>query len=114
MAFIVITDDKILIDQSEKNLLQNLYCFPLSFFEDINENFVAKNYVNKTANQWMKENNLKVPYEFVGEVVHKFSHFHLKVLIVKIRLDNTIKLRNFIWLKKKELKKNLFQSLCLK
>ena len=114
MAFIVISNDKILIDQSEKNLLQNLYCYPLSFFEDINENFVAKNYVNKTANQWMKENNLKVSYEVVGEVVHKFSHFHLKVLIVEIRLDNTIKLRNFIWLKRKELKKKPISKLMFK
>ena len=62
----------------------------------------------------MNKNNLNFPYKLAGEIVHKFSHFHLKVLIVKIRLNERLKLRNFIWLTTKELKKKPISTLMLK
>ena len=62
----------------------------------------------------MNKNNLNFPYKLAGEIVHKFSHFHLKVLIVNIRLKNKFKFKNYKWLKKIELSEKPVSSLMLK
>ena len=62
----------------------------------------------------MSKNNLQIPYQYIGEIVHKFSHFQLKVLIVNIRLKNKFKFKNYKWLKKIELSEKPVSSLMLK
>ena len=113
VAFYVYNKDSILIDKTNNNLLQSLYCFPLSDFRENKENFIEEDFLNKTVNDWMSKNNLQIPYQYIGEI-HKFSHFHLKVLIVNIRLKNKFKFKNFKWLKKIELSEKPVSSLMLK
>ncbi len=114
VAFYTYNKDSILIDKTNNNLLQSLYCFPLSDFRENKENFIEEDFLNKTVNDWMSKNNLQIPYQYIGEIVHKFSHFQLKVLIVNIRLKNKFKFKNYKWLKKIELSEKPVSSLMLK
>ncbi len=114
VAFFINYKNSILIDKTDNNLLQNLYCFPLSKFKEVSENIQEKNLFDKIVNEWMIKNNFEYPYEYMGEIIHKFSHFHLKVLIVNIRLKKKLKFRNLKWLNKLELKDKPVSSLMLK
>ena len=62
----------------------------------------------------MVENNVNEPYKYVGQVTHKFSHFHLKVLIVKLRLAIKLNFNSFEWLTLDELDKKPISSLMMK
>ena len=61
-----------------------------------------------------KKKRLKSFYKFIGEINHKFSHFQLKVLIVRLRLSNKLKLKGLFWLTKKELNEKAVSKLMIK
>ena len=75
---------------------------------DLNE------YLVKSVSSWMKTNNIKMPFKYVGQIAHKFSHFHLKVFIVKLRLVSKLNFNNFLWLTMDELNKKPISSLMMK
>ncbi len=103
VAFVVSYKKYFLVEKNSKKLLKNLFCFPFSDSEDIDENFKESEFLNKTVNNWLKKKKLKVTYKLAGKVIHKFSHFQLKVLVVKLNLNRKLLLENFFWLTIKDL-----------
>ena len=114
VAFVVSYKKYFLVEKNSKKLLKNLFCFPLSDSEDIDENFIESEFLNKTVNNWLKKIKLKVTYKLAGKVIHKFSHFQLKVLVVKLNFTCKLFLENFIWLTIKDLNNKPVSKLMLK
>ena len=114
VAFIIKYKNYFLVEKSSKKLLENLYCFPLSDSKDIDKRFIEGEFLDKTVNHWLKIKKLKVPYKLAGQIIHKFSHFQLKVLVVKLELKNKFRLENFFWLTIKELNDKPVSKLMLK
>ena len=97
MAFVVRFNNYFLVEKTKENLLQNLFTFPLSEFRNVEEKD-SKDFLIKSVSSWMNQYDIETTHEYVGEVTHKFSHFHLKVLIVKIILPCKLYFNNFEWL----------------
>ena len=76
--------------------------------------FIESEFLYKTVNNWLKKKKLKVSYKLVGKVIHKFSHFQLKVLVVKLNLSRKLLLENFFWLTIKDLNNKPVSKLMLK
>ena len=114
VAFIINHRNYFLVEKSSKKLLKNLYCFPLSDSRDIDKRFIESEFLYKTVNNWLKIKKLKVSYKLAGNIIHKFSHFQLKVLVVKLELKNKFRLENFLWLTIKELNDKPVSKLMLK
>ncbi len=114
VAFVVSYKKYFLVEKNSKKLLKNLFCFPFSDSEDIDENFIESEFLNKTVNNWLKKKRLKVTYNLAGKVIHKFSHFQLKVLVVKLNLSRKLMLENFFWLTIKDLNNKPVSKLMLK
>ena len=114
VAFVVSYKKYFLVEKNSKKLLKNLFCFPLSDSEDIDENFIESEFLNKTVNNWLKKKRLKVTYNLAGKVIHKFSHFQLKVLVVKLNLTCKLLLENFFWLTIKDLNNKPVSKLMMK
>ena len=53
-------------------------------------------------------------YNLAGKVIHKFSHFQLKVLVVKLNLTCKLLLENFFWLTIKDLNNKPVSKLMMK
>ena len=114
VAFIVNYKKYFLVEKNSKKLLKNLFCFPLSESKDIAKNFTESEFFHETVNEWLKIKKLKVSYKFAGKVIHKFSHFQLKVLVVRLNLNSKIVFNNFYWLTKRELNDKPVSKLMLK
>ena len=114
VAFIVSYKKYFLVEKNSKNLLKNLFCFPLSDSKDVDNNFLESEFLHKTVNHWLKKKKLKVTYKLAGKVIHKFSHFQLKVLVVKLNLTGKLLLENFFWLTIKDLNNKPVSKLMLK
>ena len=114
VAFVVSYKKYFLVEKNSKKLLKNLFCFPLSDSEDIDENFIESEFLNKAVNNWLKKIKLKVTYKLAGKVIHKFSHFQLKVLVVKLNLTCKLLLENFFWLTIKDLNNKPVSKLMMK
>ena len=46
----------------------------------------------------MSTHNINQKYKILGYVNHIFSHFHLKLFVVDIKLSSKIKLNNYKWM----------------
>ena len=114
VAFIINYRNYFLVEKSSKKLLKNLYCFPLSDSKYIDKRFIESEFLDKTVNHWLKIKKLKVSYKLAGNIIHKFSHFQLKVLVVKLELKSKFRLENFFWLTIKELNDKPVSKLMLK
>ena len=97
VGFYVNKKKKFLIEISQKKLLQGLYSIPFSDFV-IKEKDDELKIINEIILDWMKLNNLTQKYKILGNVNHKFSHFHLKLFIVYIKLNNKLCLNNYKWI----------------
>ena len=62
----------------------------------------------------MEKNELKSSFRFIGEVNHKFSHFHLKVFIVELKLLRKLKKKKYYWLTYEEIEKKPVSKLMIK
>ena len=51
---------------------------------------------------WKVEKNLLFDHKDLCFVEHTFSHFYLKLLIVKIELSSKMKFRDLMWIKEKK------------
>ena len=114
VAFVVSFRKYFLVEKNSKKLLKNLFCFPLSDPKDIDKNFIESEFLSKTVNNWLKKKKLEISYKLVGEVTHKFSHFQLKVLVVKLNLTSKLFLENYFWLTIKDLNNKPVSKLMLK
>ena len=114
VAFIINYRNYFLVERSSKKLLKNLFCFPLSDSKEIDKNFIENEFLDKTVNHWLEIKKLKVSYKLAGKVIHKFSHFQLKVLVVKLNLKRKFRLENFFWLTIRELNNRPVSKLMLK
>ena len=114
VAFVVSYKKYFLVEKNSKNLLKNLFCFPLSDSKDIDKSLIESEFLYKTVNDWLKKKKLKVTYKLVGKVIHKFSHFQLNVLVVKLNLTYKLLLENFFWLTIKDLNNKPVSKLMLK
>ena len=103
-----------LVENSQRDLLKNLFCFPMSSFIKYDNNFISEDFLEKTVKEWMNKKNISTSYEFLGNLVHKFSHFHLKVLIVRLKLNKKFYYPGSIWLKQNELDEKPVSKLMLK
>ena len=97
IGFFVRKDKKFLIEISQKNLLEGLYSIPFSDFF-IAKNINEKKFIKKSVSDWILLNKIKKEYKIIGEVIHKFSHFHLKLFLVDIKLDKTINFKKYEWI----------------
>ena len=61
-----------------------------------------------------EKKKLKVTYKLEGKVIHKFSHFQLKVLVVKLNLTSKLFLENYFWLTIKDLNNKPVSKLMMK
>jgi A/G-specific adenine glycosylase len=114
IAFLVKHEKYLLLEKTSRNLLQNLYSFPLSDLMGEEEGLRDENDLNKITKKWMIENNIKTSFRYLTDVEHTFSHFHLKVLIVELRLDKKIKFKDFFWLNLNDLDKKPVSNLMRK
>ena len=114
VAFIVNYRNYYLVEKGSKKLLKNLFCFPLSDLKDLDKNFVETEFLAKTVSHWLKIKKLKVSFKLAGKVIHKFSHFQLKILVVKLNLKRKFTLENLFWLTIKELNDKPVSKLMLK
>ena len=101
IGFFVRKDKKFLIEISKKRLLEGLYSIPFSDFL-IAENINEKEFINDYVSHWISLNKLKTKYKIIGKVIHTFSHFHLKLFLVDIKLNETIIFKNYKWTTLKE------------
>ena len=92
-----------MVERSEKKLLQGLYNFPFSKFEELNDYRNENNIIGKLISCWLKSFKLQQSYKNISFVEHEFSHFRLKLLIVNIKLKKQIILREYEWITKNEL-----------
>ena len=114
VAFIISYRDNFLVEKSSKKLLKNLFCFPLSDSKDIDKKFLESDFLKKTVNDWLKIKKLQVSYKLAGKVIHNFSHFRLKVLVVRLNLKSKFRLEDYFWLTMKELNDKPVSKLMLK
>ena len=68
----------------------------------------------EVVNTWMEENKLIFSYKFSGEVNHIFTHFHLKLILVKLELKNIVKMPKFMWFSWEEIEKKPVSKLMQK
>ena len=105
VTFILNIKGYFLVEKNKKDLLQNLFCFPMSNIVKYEDQLKLDKYLEKTVKEWMHKKNINTSYKLVGDIIHKFSHFHLKVMIVKLKLDSKFKYPSSFWLKKDEIDK---------
>ena len=86
VGFFVSEKNYFLVQMSNKKLLQGLYSIPLSNFL-VNEKTVKIETINKIVLDWMSLNKINQEYKILGKVNHIFSHFHLNLFIVHIKLN---------------------------
>ena len=114
VAFVISFEKTFLVTKNSKKLLQNLFSFPMNEFENFDKRFEIKKYLDKSISEWTIKKDIKNVHEYIGEVNHKFSHFQLKVLIVKLRSLRKFKLNNFYWLTREELNERAISKLMSK
>ena len=74
-----------------------MYSIPLSDFL-ITEEKIEIEVLNKIILNWMSSNNINERYKILGFVSHIFSHFHLKLFVVEIKLKNKNKFSEYEWM----------------
>ena len=114
VALVINHEKHFLVEKNSKNLLKNLFCFPLSDTKEVDKDFIESEFLHKTVNSWLKKNKIKVPFKYVGKVKHNFSHFQLKVLVVKLELTNKFKLEKYSWVTITELNNKPVSKLMMK
>ena len=63
-----------------------------------NEENTEKELIDRIILDWMSLHNISQKYKILGYVNHIFSHFHLKLFVVDIKLKSKINLVNYKWM----------------
>ena len=95
--------DYVLLQRSEGRILENLYCFPVTRFVEVNNELEEQPLLKAIADNWQKINSITHKHVFSKFVKHTFSHFHLKLFIIEINLKRKKRFVNFEWVLKKDI-----------
>ena len=105
---------KFLVDISKDKLFEGLYCFPMSRFVDLEKKRSEFQIQKDLIFEWFKFNKIKGDYELVSKIDHEFSHFCLKLLIVRIRSKYKKVFKNYEWVNDEEFQGKPLSKLTLK
>ena len=89
--------DSVLLQRSGDRMLENLYCFPMTSFIDNNNELDEKKLLKQIGNNWQKINSITYKHVFSKFIKHTFSHFHLKLFIIEIKLNSKKEFANYEW-----------------
>ena len=89
--------DSVLLQRSGDRMLENLYCFPMTKFIDNNNELDEKKLLKQIGNNWQKINSITYKHVFSKFIKHTFSHFHLKLFIIEIKLNRKKEFANYEW-----------------
>ena len=103
IALAIILVIVILLQRSEGRILENLYCFPVTRFVEVNNELEEQPLLKAIADNWQKINSITHNHVFSKFVKHTFSHFHLKLFIIEINLKRKKRFVNFEWVLKKDI-----------
>jgi len=95
--------DYVLLQRSEGRILENLYCFPVTRFVEVNNELEEQPLLKAIADNWQKINSITHNHVFSKFVKHTFSHFHLKLFIIEINLKRKKRFVDFEWVLKKDI-----------
>jgi len=95
--------DYVLLQRSGDRILENLYCFPMTSFVELNNELKEESLLKEIAENWQKLNSITHNYVFSKFIKHTFSHFHLKLFIIEIKLNRKKRFANFEWVLKKDI-----------
>ena len=85
-------------------MLENLYCFPMTKFIDNNNELDEKKLLKQIGNNWQKINSITYKHVLNKFIKHTFSHFHLKLFIIEIKLNRKKEFANYEWVLTKDIK----------
>ncbi len=114
VVFLVKFKNKLLVEISKKNLLGGLYEFPMTEFLEVNITSKTEKLFFDLIKKWKISNKIIISSKKLDFVEHNFTHFHLKLLMVEIILNNKKMIDDFYWLSLDELKKKPISSLMMK
>ncbi len=97
ISYYITYKDYVLLQRSGDKFLENLYCFPMTSFIEQTTDLEEESLLKEVADNWKKLNSIKYKHTFGKYVKHKFSHFHLKLFIIEIKLKSKKKFANFEW-----------------
>ena len=78
-------------------MLENLYCFPTTKFVENNNELDEKKLLKQIGNNWQKIHSITYKHVFSKFIKHTFSHFHLKLFIIEIKLNRKKEFANYEW-----------------
>ena len=113
VGFFIRENKKFLVGMSKKKLLEGLYSIPFSDFIN-KEDKTEKELIDQIIYDWMSTHNINQKYKILGYVNHIFSHFHLKLFVVDIKLNSKIKLNNYKWMTERTYNSKPKSSLMMK
>jgi len=95
--FFIRYSDEFLVEKSKKRLLEGMSSFPVTDFVELLKGQKKLVIQEKLIKNWLRFYNLRSLFKFNQEIDHEFSHFHLKLLIVEIKLKERASFKNFVW-----------------
>ena len=114
-VFFIKAKEYVFIQKSDDGLLKGLMKFPTTEFFIENKSIDLIKFLRELTKKWISNNILNIKHENLGMIKHKFSHFELKLLVVKILINNKNKISlKGIWIKEKCFKNYAFSKLMVK
>lgn len=105
----------VFIQKNEEKLLNGLMQFPSSKYENYENNKDLNLLLKNKTKEWMKQNLPEIDFIEMGSINHNFSHFKLKLGIVKVLFNEKKKLSLAgSWIKEKSFKNYAFSKLMVK
>lgn len=92
----------VLLQRSRDRILENLYSFPMTRFIEINNEVEEKKILNQIGDNWQKINSITHKCVCNKFIKHIFSHFHLKLFIIEIKLNRKKEFANYEWVLKED------------
>tara|TARA_B100000029_G_scaffold477618_1_gene522819 strand:+ start:426 stop:1496 length:1071 start_codon:yes stop_codon:yes gene_type:complete len=114
VTFLLEFNKEYLIEHTKKKLLEGLFTFPMTDLIEIVSDLSEETICEKLIFEWKKKNHINTNHETIGFIKHSFSHFHLKLFIVNIKLNKKIEFKEMNWIKTKDFEKKPVSKLVRK